>query len=151
MTKTWKRAGKVAFAVAFASGLSMLTTACAESTPAERKATPEGPPSVGANGAGITPEESDAVNAAFRRRAPDLQNCWNQQFDKTRDRTLQGDLSIGFTVTTSGALRDVKIVKSSMGNAEVDRCVAATVSKWTFPTVSAELPYDGTVHLGAQF
>jgi TonB family protein len=124
---------------------------CADSTPEQKRHATAEPASVGTNTAGVTPEEVDAVNASFRRKTPDLQRCWDAAYEKTHDRTLQGDVTIGFTITTTGALRDVKVLQSSMGNPDVDACVGATAAKWNFPTVSAELPYTGRVHLGAQF
>ncbi len=132
----------------------LLMASCADSPPAQkRSADPPSRRRWGRAPPGSRLKRPTRSTPAFGRktRGPSRQLLGRGLQEKTQDRTLQGDLSIGFTVTPSGALKDVKLIKSSMGNAEVDSCVASTAAKWNFPTVSAELPYVGRIHLGAQF
>jgi TonB family protein len=104
-----------------------------------------------ATGAGVTAEQNDAIDALFRRKTPELQSCWTAEYQKSHNRKLEGDLTIGLTVTPSGKPEEVRVLKSSLGNADVEKCVASTVASWTFPEVSANCPYMRTVHLGAEF
>ena len=55
------------------------------------------------------------------------------------------------TITPQGKARDVKILKSSLGNPNIEKCAVAAVSTWVFPEVGGNVPYVRTVHLGAQF
>ena len=102
-------------------------------------------------GGGVTPEQNDAIDALFRRKAPELQQCWTDEYDKTHDRKVEGDITIGMTITPQGSPSDVKILKQSINNPDIQSCVTKTVANWSFPEVSAPVPYMRTVHLGAQF
>ncbi len=104
-----------------------------------------------ATGAGVTPEQNDAIDALFRRKAQELQTCWQDEYERSHNRQLQGDITIGLTVTPSGKPTGVRVLKSSMGNADVEQCVVKSVTGWAFPETSADCPYMRTVHLGAQF
>jgi TonB family protein len=104
-----------------------------------------------ATGGGVTPEQNDAIDALFRRKAQQLQSCWQDEYERNHNRKLEGDITVGLTVTPSGKPTGVRVLKSSMGNADVEQCVVQAVSAWGFPEVSADCPYMRTVHLGAQF
>lgn len=104
-----------------------------------------------AAGGGVTPEQNDAIDALFRRKAPELQQCWSDEYDKTHDRKVEGDITLGMTIQPTGAPSDVKILKQSINNPNIQSCVTKTVTNWNFPEVSAPVPYMRTVHLGAQF
>jgi len=45
----------------------------------------------------------------------------------------------------------VRILKSSLNNSDIESCVTKTVKDWSFPEGTATVPYNRTVHLGAQF
>jgi len=100
---------------------------------------------------GVTPEQNDAIDALFRRKAPELQTCWNDEYEKTHDRKLEGDVTLGMTVTPSGKPADVKVLNSTIKNGDIEVCVRKAVGQWDFPEVSAPVPYMRTVHLGAEF
>jgi TonB family protein len=102
-------------------------------------------------GAGVTPEQNDAIDALFRRKAPELETCWTDEYEKIHNRKMEGDVTIGLTVTPSGKPEGVRLLKSSIGNADVEQCVVKAVATWAFPEVSASCPYMRTVHLGAEF
>lgn len=99
----------------------------------------------------VTAEQNDAIEALFRRKAQQLQSCWQDEYERNHNRALQGDLTVGLTVTRSGKPTGVRILKSTLGNAEVEDCVAKSVAAWGFPEVTVDCPYTRTVHLGAQF
>jgi outer membrane biosynthesis protein TonB len=99
----------------------------------------------------VTAEQNDAIDALFRRKAQELQSCWNDEYERSHDRRLEGDLTVGLTVTMSGRPNGVQILRSTMGSPSVEGCVVKTVTSWAFPEVSADTPYRRTVHLGAAF
>ena len=116
-------------------------------TPARAQTQNDGPGPTG----GVSPEQADAIDAAFRRKTSELMTCWQDEYEKTHNRQLQGDVTVGLTVTPSGKPTDVRVLKSSLGNADIEQCVVNTINQWEFPQVPANCPYMRTVHLGAEF
>jgi TonB family protein len=98
-----------------------------------------------------TAEQNDAIDAIFKRKASQLQSCWQEEYARTQNRKLEGDLLVALTVTPSGKPADVKVLKSSIDSQEIQACVVKEVASWAFPESPAETPYRRTVHLGAQF
>jgi TonB family protein len=136
---------------AFALGLAACAwIGCAETTAEQPQETTTAAKQVAAGG-GITPEQNDAIDELFRRKAPHLQTCWADEYEKTQNRKLEGDLTVQLMVTPSGKPEGVKILKSSMGNQDIENCVVQAVAAWRFPEVGVTTPYVRTVHLGAQF
>ena len=103
------------------------------------------------NAAAVSPERHDAVERIFARKATELQNCWSEEYDKSHNRKLEGDVTVQLTVAPSGKADDVKIVKSSIASPAIETCVVKTVGNWAFPEGNGSMPYLRTVHLGAQF
>ena len=99
----------------------------------------------------ITPEQNEAIDAVFRRKAHQLDSCWADEYEKVHDHNLQGDVTVGLMVTPSGRPSDVKVLKSSIANKDIEDCIAKTVAAWSFPEVPVTTPYMRTVHLGAEF
>ena len=97
------------------------------------------------------PERQDAIERAFQRKTVELQDCWSNEYEKTHDRKLEGDLTIGMDIKPSGDTANVRILKSTLNNHDIESCVAQQLSGWTFPEGKATVPYTRTVHLGAQF
>ena len=134
----------------------VLMAGCASDQPAKKQQTTTAAESGGeTTGGGVTPEQNDAIDALFRRKTPQLMTCWQDAYDKSTDhaaaRKVEGDLTIGLNVTPSGKPANVRILKSSLNNSDIEACVVKEISTWGFPEVSAECPYMRTVHLGAQF
>lgn len=102
-------------------------------------------------GAGVTSEQNDAIDALFRRKAPELQACWTAEYEKSHDRKVEGDITLGMNIQPSGQPLNVRVLKSSMNNPSIQQCVTQTVTGWSFPELNATVPYMRTVHIGAQF
>lgn len=141
---------RTAWGIAIVVGLFGCATSSGQSGQATTTASGGGGEQTSAGG-GVTPEQNDAIDAVFRRKAPELQQCWSDEYDKTHDRKVEGDITLGMTITPTGAPSDVKILKTSMNNADIQACVTKTVANWSFPEVSTPVPYMRTVHIGAQF
>jgi hypothetical protein len=103
------------------------------------------------SGAGVTPEQNDAIDALFRRKTPELQSCWSAEYERSHDRKVEGDVTLGMNIQPSGSPANVRILTSTIKNPNIESCVTQTVGGWRFPEVSAAVPYMRTVHLGAQF
>jgi TonB family protein len=130
--------------------VGLLAVGCADK--AETRADPEHPThQQQQNQATVTPEQNDAIDALFRRKAPELQTCWQQEYERSQNRKLEGDISLQMVVTKAGKATGIKIVKSTIGVPAVDQCVVSEITGWTFPEGPGDAPYRRTVHLGAAF
>jgi TonB family protein len=127
----------------------VLGTGCAGEK-SETRADPEHPRQE-AGAATVTPEQNDAIDALFRRKAPQLQTCWQQEYERSQNRKLEGDISLQMVVSKAGKAMGVKIIKSTIGVEAVDRCVVSEVESWVFPEGPGDAPYRRTVHLGPAF
>jgi len=99
----------------------------------------------------LTPERQDAIERTFQRKTAGLQDCWAKEYEKTKDRKFEDDITLQFEIEPSGAARNVKVLKSSAHNNDVESCVTQEIGGWSFPEGNATVPYMRTVHLGAQF
>jgi hypothetical protein len=99
----------------------------------------------------LTPERADAIERLFARKTAELQACWSEEYEKTHNRKLEGDVSLQLIISPLGKPTEVKVTKTSMNNESLESCVTRTVKEWHFPEGHAEVPYTRTVHLGAQF
>jgi TonB family protein len=126
----------------------MVLCGCAETKSAERQG---GASEDGRTAETVTAEQNDAIDALFKRKASQLQSCWQEEYERTKNRKLEGDLLVALTVTPSGKPADVKVLKSSIDSRDIEACVVKEVGSWSFPESNASTPYRRTVHLGAQF
>ena len=99
----------------------------------------------------LTPERQDAIERTFQRKTASLQDCWAKEYEKTKDRKFEDDITLGFEIEPSGTATNVKVLKSTAHNSDVENCVTQEVSGWSFPEGNAKVPYMRTIHLGAQF
>ncbi|HEX6836884.1 MAG TPA: AgmX/PglI C-terminal domain-containing protein [Polyangia bacterium] len=99
----------------------------------------------------LTPERQDAIERTFQRKTASLQDCWAKEYEKTKDRKFEDDITLGFEIEPTGSPTNVKVLKSSAHNSDVENCVTQEVASWSFPEGNAKVPYMRTVHLGAEF
>jgi TonB family protein len=127
---------------------------CAETAPATRQSSSASAGETSSsddNAAAHDPDRHHAIERTFARKTGDLQNCWAEEYDRTKDRKLQGEVTVQLMVTPSGKPSDVKILKTSLNNPAIESCVVKTVTGWSFPEGNNTMPYHRAVHLGAQF
>src|SRR4051794_3849142 len=131
----------------------MCAIGCAEEQPARRQTSTtvaeDTRSSVDPNA--ITPERQDAIERLFTRKAGDLQACWAEEYEKTHNRKLEGNVTLQLNIDAAGKPGDVKILQTTLANPSVESCVIKAVSAWQFPEGNASIPVNRTVHLGAQF
>ncbi|HXU72888.1 MAG TPA: AgmX/PglI C-terminal domain-containing protein [Polyangia bacterium] len=99
----------------------------------------------------LTPERQDAIERTFQRKAGSLQDCWSKEYEKTKDRKFEDDITVGFEIEPSGNPTNVRILKATGNNHDVESCVMQEIAQWSFPEGNAKVPYMRTVHLGAEF
>ena len=99
----------------------------------------------------LTPERQDAIERTFERKTAGLQDCWAKEYEKTHDRKLEDDITLGFEIEPSGTPTNVRVLKSSAHNNDLETCVTQEIATWSFPEGNAKVPYMRTIHLGAQF
>ena len=134
--------------------LALSLVGCAEQSsetrPARRAAAEDPGPSAPSPDA-INPDRQDAIERLFARKAQELQGCWTAEYEKTHNRKLEGDITVGMEITPSGSPSNVRVLKSTLNTPAIDSCVQQQVQSWNFPEGQATVPYMRTVHLGAQF
>src|SRR5687768_569205 len=77
----------------------------------------------GHGSATVTAEQNDAIDAVFKRKAPQLQTCWQEEYERTQNRKLEGEITLQMVVTKSGKPTGVKVTKSTMNAPAVESCV----------------------------
>lgn len=132
--------------------LAFLFAACAGQTPAQRQTQATSGGEEGeSNAAAGDPERHDAIERLFARKAGDLQSCWTEEYERTKNRKLEGDVTLQVVVAPEGTVKEVKLLRSTLNSPEIERCVEKAVAGWSFPEGRNDFPYVRTVHLGAQF
>jgi TonB family protein len=127
---------------------------CAEQSGETRTASTTPPPDPGPSAPSpdaISPDRQDAIERLFARKAGELQGCWTAEYEKSHNRKLEGDITVGMDITPSGSPSNVRVLKSTINTPAIDSCVQQQVASWSFPEGQATVPYMRTVHLGAQF
>ena len=99
----------------------------------------------------VTAEQNDAIDALFRRKAPQLQTCWTDEYERSHNKKIEGDISLQMMISKTGQAREVKVVKSTIGVEAIDQCVVKEIGAWAFPEGPADAPFRRTVHLGPEF
>ncbi len=131
-------------------GAMALVTACAtESTSTPKD--PENTTRAEASGPTVTAEQNDAIDALFKRKTPQLMRCWQEEYERTKNRALQGDITVSMVISRAGKPGNLTVVKSTMGAASVDKCVTDEIATWVFAEGPADAPYRRTVHLGSAY
>jgi TonB family protein len=134
--------------ITLAGVLGAFVVGCASE---ERRGDPERPQPQQQDGPTVTSEQNDAIDALFRRKAPQLQTCWQQEYERSQNRKVEGDITLQMVVSKAGKPMGLRIVKSTIGVPAIDKCVVDEVNSWQFPEGPGDAPYRRTVHLGAAF
>ncbi len=135
----------------FQFGALILCGACAAQKTEVKPAATSAAPERQTPESGISGEQQEAVENVFRRKAPELMSCWNDEYEKTHDRKIEGDVTLSMTITAQGKATRVSVLHSTLNNKDIEGCMTTAVTTWTFPEGTIEIPYRRTVHIGAQF
>lgn len=79
---------------------------------------------------GIKSESRDPndISEVVNRHNSSIQYCYQRELKQNPD--LKGKLVIRFTITPEGKAKDVKVISSTLENANVERCVVSRISRW---------------------
>lgn len=74
------------------------------------------------------------IDAAVKRHLSQIRYCYQRQL--ARDPSLQGKITVQFTIASDGAVSRSRIKSSSMGSAEVEGCISDRFLRMQFPQPS---------------
>jgi TonB family protein len=79
--------------------------------------------------------DKEIIRRIVRAHINEVRYCYNQGL--VRDPNLSGRVAVQFTIGPTGSVLASVVAESSLGDANVDRCVAKAVKRWAFPKPSA--------------
>jgi len=74
----------------------------------------------------------EVIRRVIRQHLNEVRFCYEQQLAVKPD--LQGRVAIQFIISPTGTVQMAKVASSTMGNAQVENCIAKAVQRWTFPS-----------------
>ncbi len=99
----------------------------------------------------LTPEDYERIDTLIRQKIRIVNFCYDEQLKQRKDRSFKGDVVVNIKISTAGRAEVVDVKESSLGSAEVERCVVELIKSWEFGAMNAEawLPY--TFHFEPQY
>ncbi len=70
----------------------------------------------------------DAISRVILSHNRTIQDCYKQSLK--RDPKLRGKITIRFSVSTEGYVKEVKILKSTLNDAILETCIVSRIKKW---------------------
>jgi hypothetical protein len=91
------------------------------------------------------PEVLDSIQQNLLRRRTAAARCLTEAVNAGKaPKNSHGSVALSFVIGTNGKARDVKVVKSSIQNEDVERCVIAKVEEIDFGDVPIDLDWSHT-------
>lgn len=75
--------------------------------------------------------DKDTIQRYIRSKMGQIRWCYKNELQKDRD--LKGKITVEFVIAPTGKVMGAKIAGSTMGNKEVESCIAQKVAMWRFP------------------
>ncbi|MEM7154681.1 MAG: TonB family protein [Myxococcota bacterium] len=79
--------------------------------------------------------DKDIIRRIVRNHHNEVRHCYNQGLAK--DPNLRGRVAVMFTIGPRGTVPTAAVTESTLGDANVGRCVAKSVKRWKFPKPSS--------------
>ncbi len=76
--------------------------------------------------------DKETVQRYIRSKMGQIRWCYKTELQK--DRALEGKITVQFFISPSGKVSNSKIQASTLGNANVERCIIDKVTNWRFPS-----------------
>jgi hypothetical protein len=73
----------------------------------------------------------EVIRRIVHRHINEVKFCYEKQLSQRPD--LAGRVSIKFIIAGTGAVQMAAVESSTLGNAQVENCIAQAVRRWTFP------------------
>jgi len=85
----------------------------------------------------VTPgRDPDAIQAMITRHSAQIEYCYETELRKNPG--LKGKIVVRFIVRVNGSVTRVKVVQSTMGNRNVERCITGVIRRFKFEPVGKE-------------
>jgi TonB family protein len=81
--------------------------------------------------------DKKAITAAIKRRQDAFQDCYQSALKQNSK--LAGKIVVEFTIAEDGRVTDTRINKSTMGSAEVEKCLQGVLRRMRFPAQKEEV------------
>ncbi len=75
--------------------------------------------------------DKELIRQVIRAHRSEIRYCYESQLNQYPD--LNGSVAVKFVITPSGSVNSSDIVKSTLGNATMEKCVAGRILGWKFP------------------
>ncbi|MFO0576937.1 MAG: AgmX/PglI C-terminal domain-containing protein [Polyangia bacterium] len=77
------------------------------------------------------PIQTDAVRRVMRMKLGAVKRCYDQGLARRPE--LAGNILLRFAIQTNGAVSDCQVIRSTLADEPVERCIAAVVRGLEFP------------------
>lgn len=75
--------------------------------------------------------ERSVIDSYIRRNLAKIRWCYERELAKSPN--IFGRIKVKFTITKSGSVRNSNVIRTTMGNSTVEKCVAKAIKKIRFP------------------
>ncbi len=75
--------------------------------------------------------ERSVIDSYIRRNLAKIRWCYERELAKSPN--IFGRIKVEFTITKSGSVRNSNVIRTTMGNSTVEKCVANQIKKIRFP------------------
>ncbi|MDX2086710.1 MAG: AgmX/PglI C-terminal domain-containing protein [Kofleriaceae bacterium] len=100
---------------------------------------------VAGGGEQVTPEQIEEITKLLDRRQRIVSRCLADAVDsKELPRNARGKVTVELTVSTSGKVSSVKIIKNTLESERISECVMGHVRDIQFPELPSEFPTSYT-------
>ncbi|MBI5481504.1 MAG: TonB family protein [Deltaproteobacteria bacterium] len=76
--------------------------------------------------------DKEIIRRVIRRHVPEVRFCYEQEL--LRSPRLQGRVTVQFVISATGRVMRSTVQSSTVGNSNVEQCIARAVQRWEFPT-----------------
>jgi TonB family protein len=97
-------------------------------------------PEITGESANIEERSQAAIGRIVTRETQRLKRVYEDWLK--RDPQLSGNLTVKFTILSTGAVSNVVIVKSTTGNGDFDDAILRYIKRWQFPAVEGASPVE---------
>ncbi len=75
--------------------------------------------------------DKELIRKVIRANRGQIRFCYESQLNRFPN--LSGKIAVKFIISATGAVKDASITQSTLGNEEIEKCVASRVRQWQFP------------------
>ncbi len=86
---------------------------------------------VSGTGSGASQRNPEVIDAIINQNKASVEYCYQSQLKI--DPNLRGEILLNFDILPSGKVGNVKIVRSTLKNPKVEKCIIRSVRRWIFP------------------